>query len=110
MWHRVALMLHDTVEGAKSRLTLAQFRDWCVYYSIEPWGFWPDHFNAGMICSMVHNARQGMKKHDMRGASDFMPLVEKVERQQTAEEMMSILGMYAAVTGQGWNEDGEVSK
>ena len=104
-------MLGDTVEGAKSRMTLAQFRDWCLYYRVEPWGFWPNHFNAGMICSMVHNARDGMKKHNMRGALDFMPLVEKQERQQTEDEMLGMLGLWAAATGQGWEEDGrEVSQ
>lgn len=98
-------MLGDTVEGAKRRLTLAQFRDWSLYYSIEPWGFWPQHFNAGMICSMVHNARDGMKKGQMKGALDFMPLVEKVQRQQTEAEMMGILGMWAGMTGQEWKEE-----
>lgn len=97
MWHRIALGIGDTIENLKERMSYSEFVDWCIYYRVEPWGFYLDHLHAGIIASTVHNSVPGRKRGQMKTPDKFMPLFEKAKKQQTKEELLFIMSSIAAL-------------
>jgi len=98
MWHRLALQLGCTIMELKSRMTVLEFREWCAYYAVEPWGFFADHFNAGLIASTIDNCRMtGKKRSRFATIADYMPMVKrKVKRKPNVPTFKQFVGMLKA--------------
>lgn len=72
MWLRVAALLGGrTVEEWQARMTFDEFRDWCAFYSMEPWGYEIANWRTGVAAATVANFSGRAKKR--LNPSDFMP-------------------------------------
>jgi hypothetical protein len=86
MWHRVGALFGCTVHEAQSRLSSAEFVDWCAFYAIEPWGFEADTWRMGMVCAATANFSGRVKKP--LKAADFIPRAAGKRKQKiSADEL-----------------------
>lgn len=62
------------MDALEASLSDAQYREWCEFFALEPWGSEVDFFRAGIIAATVANAAPN-RKPGSRPASprDFMP-------------------------------------
>jgi hypothetical protein len=103
MWFRLALEMGCTVLELKQRMTHLEFRAWCAYYAKEPFGFFAQHFHAGLIASTIDNCRQTYKRRaKWASISDYMPFVKNVQKRKplpTAEQFIGMLKTKYAMAG-----------
>ena len=80
-----------TVAELLRHMSSSEFREWCVYSGIEPFGEERADLRAGIIASTFASAYR--KKGSRRPKpSDFMPKFgEQVERRQTWQEQLAII-------------------
>lgn len=78
MLFRLALALGRTV-GELGAMAYSEFREWCEYYEIEPWGESRADLRAGLICSAVVNYAGKVRHENLPPAIplDFMPYAER---------------------------------
>ena len=79
MLFRLALALGRTVGELRAVLSHTEFREWCLYYQIEPWGEDRADLRAGIVASTVANvyARWVGDETSYRPI-DFMPYAQPV--------------------------------
>ena len=88
--HRLALSLGMTIQQLLDNMDSQELSAWIAYDSIQPLGELMDDFRTGMVCSVVANANNG-KRGKALSPADFMPYYKKKKKNQTPEEMMSVL-------------------
>lgn len=78
MLFRLALALGKTVSELGQSLTYSEFRQWCAFYQIEPWGDYRADLRAGIVASTVKNI-QAWYAGDAQDWQpiDFMPYVDQ---------------------------------
>ena len=75
---------------------MREFRDWQIYYQIEPWGEERADLRTGILASLIANI------HRRKGSArllprDFMPDFEKPMRKQSVETMAATFKAFAAM-------------
>lgn len=85
MWFRVAALLGSTVEELQQRMTGEEFRDWCAFYALEPWGSEVDNWRMGVLAATTANF-SGRSKKSLK-PSDFMPRAAARKRKMTPAEI-----------------------
>lgn len=78
MLFRLALALGKTVSELGQSLTYKEFREWCAFYQIEPWGDYRADLRAGIIASTVRNFNAWRANEPQEWEPiDFMPYVDQ---------------------------------
>jgi hypothetical protein len=84
-----------TVDEAKQRCTLAEFRRWSVYEGIEPFGDYRLMEQNASLMARVFNATRG--KHEKRWKfEDFMPSHRKVAANNDTKRSAAMFEAFAA--------------
>ena len=60
MWHRLALALGRPIAELKRTMSRWQFRQWCTFYRLEPWGIEVSSWQSGMMAHSIISAVWGM--------------------------------------------------
>lgn len=78
MLFRLALALGKTVSELGQSLTYNEFRQWCTFYQIEPWGDYRADLRAAHIAAAVKNLHAATfnETQDWEPA-DFMPYLDQ---------------------------------
>jgi len=74
-----------------------QLSEWMAYYTIEPFGQYPEFLRAGIIAATVANVHQGKKGRTFT-AEDFMPKEPGIlkPKKQTTGEMKAAIRQIAS--------------
>lgn len=88
MWHRLALALGCTVDEAQERLTWREFRDWCAFYAVDPWGPERNDLAIAQLCALVANAVGGKRFK----TADFVP--QFGGQRQSQKDIRRVFDMY----------------
>lgn len=81
------------VDALLARMTAAQFREWCAFYELEPWGPVQEDLRAGLLCSLTQNLWSEGRKV---GPDHFFPSLRGKRRRQTVEEQILAMRQWAA--------------
>ncbi len=78
MLFRLALALGKTVSELGQSLSYKEFRQWCAYYQIEPWGEYRADLRTGILAATVSNIFSAYAGTEQQAQPiDFMPYVDQ---------------------------------
>ena len=84
------------MEAMLRRHTAKWFRDWEMYYELEPFGEMRADFRAASIVQMIYNVNRG-KDQKAKPLADFMlKFEEEPKKTQTWQEQVVMLKLLAA--------------
>lgn len=86
MLFRLAMALGKTLEELRVCLPSSEFKEWCAYYTIEPWGDFRADMRSGVVASSIWNvyaSSRGVKP--TATPQQFMPFFDLQEAGQDAE-------------------------
>ena len=78
-------------------LTAPQLAEWEAWYSIEPFGQYPEYWRSGMIAATIANVNRGKKEDKLFQPSDFMPT--DFEAEDPKQKTQSVQEQKAALEG-----------
>lgn len=82
MLFRLALALGKTVSELGRSLSYKEFREWCAFYQIEPWGDYRADMRIGILSATVKNIHsQWVGAPADAKPIDFMPYVDQYIRE-----------------------------
>ena len=85
-----------TVSELLARVDSRELSEWRAFYMLEPFGADAEYFGHALNAAHIINSRR--KRRDYVKADDLMPKFGK-PKEQTVDEMISIVQMYNAALG-----------
>lgn len=86
MLFRLALALGKTLEELRVCLPSSEFKEWCAYYTIEPWGDFRADMRSGMVAASIWNVYASFRgAKPTATAQQFMPFLVHQDAGQVAE-------------------------
>ena len=75
---RLALALGKTLAELRACLSYREFREWCWFYEIEPFGDQRADLRTGIVAATMKNSyAHGVPPEQLAKPADFMPFIER---------------------------------
>lgn len=80
MLFRLALALGKTISELRATLSYREFRDWCMYFDLEPWGEQRADLRNGIAAANLRNVYAAWAGVPQSATpADFMPYLESAD-------------------------------
>lgn len=84
--HRLGLALGKSI-GEIHQLPYPEYKNWQLFYSVEPWGWYPQEYRLARLLALLININRS-KNTPLVQPEDFMRDINKVIQEKEDEQIM----------------------